>query len=440
MTKEDLKQKVCQAIAARKEQILALGESIYNEPELGFKETKTAAKVENLFEALGVPYESGLALTGVKGRLTGKQSTRTVAILGELDAVICAAHQAADPLTGAAHCCGHNTQIAMLMAVGLGLIDAGAMQHLAGDVVLFAVPAEEYVEISYRNKLRADGKITYIGGKQELIHLGAFDDIDMALQIHLLPSSGTDSSVKLGSTSNGFIGKLVHYQGKAAHAAMAPAEGVNALNAAMLGVMGVHAQRETFREQDVVRFHPIITHGGDLVNVIPDDVRLESYVRAASIEALTGSNQKIDRALRAGADAVGATVTINDLPGYLPMKNNRELNQIFRGNAEALFGASQVVEGAHEAGSTDTGDLSHIMPVIHPWLGCVSGALHSKDYTVADTEAAYIKLAQALAMTVIDLLYGQGETAETILADYTPLLTKEQYLEFLNSFATNRMV
>lgn len=434
MTKAELKQKVCQAIEAKREQIMALGESIYREPELGYKETKTAAKVEEIFRTLGVTYEKGLALTGVKGRLKGKRSNRTVAVLGELDAVTCAGHPGADPLTGAAHCCGHNIQIAVLMAVGMALLDTGAMDFLAGDVVLFAVPAEEYVEITYRNKLREEGKIAYLGGKQELIYRGAFDDIDMAMQIHLLTNTEADSFVRLGSTSNGFIGKLVQYQGKAAHAAMAPAEGINALNAAMLGIMGVHAQRETFREQDYVRFHPIITQGGDLVNVIPEDVRMESYVRAASIEALRDSNIKIDRALRAGADAVGAEVSIQSLPGYLPMNNNQELNQVFRANAEAVYGQTQVGTGTHEAGSTDTGDLSHIMPTIHPWLGCVSGALHSKDYSVADSHAAYIKSAQALAMTVIDLLYGDGEAAEQILQEYKPLLTKEQYVTFLNSF------
>lgn len=434
MTKAELKQKVCQAIEAKQEQIMALGESIYREPELGFKETRTAAKVEEIFRTLGVTYEKGLALTGVKGRLKGKRSNRTVAVLGELDAVTCAGHPGADPLTGAAHCCGHNIQIAVLMAVGMALQDTGAMDFLAGDVVLFAVPAEEYVEITYRNKLREEGKIAYLGGKQELIYRGAFDDIDMALQMHVLTNTAADSFVRLGSTSNGFIGKLVQYQGKAAHAAMAPAEGINALNAAMLGIMGIHAQRETFREQDYVRFHPIITQGGDLVNVIPEDVRMESYVRAASIEALRDSNIKIDRALRAGADAVGAEVSIQSLPGYLPMHNNQALNQVFRANAEAVYGQTQVVAGTHEAGSTDTGDLSHILPTIHPWLACVSGALHSKDYSVADSHAAYIKSAQALAMTLIDLLYGDGEAAEQILREYKPLLTKEQYVNFLNSF------
>ena len=436
MTKNELKKIVCQAIEERRTDIANLKEMIYREPELGFKEIKTAAKVADLFSRLGIAHETGLAVTGVKGRLKGRQTKRTIAVLGEMDAVICAGHPDADPLTGAAHCCGHDAQVAAMAAVAMGLIDSGAMQYLSGDVVFFAVPAEEYVEITYRDKLRKAGKLKYLGGKAELIRLGAFDDIDMAIQIHLATKPGGESFVRLGSTSNGFIGKLVNYQGRAAHAAMAPDEGVNALNAAMLGIMGVNAQRETFREQDYVRFHPIITQGGDLVNVVPDDVRMESYVRAANVEALLSSNKKINRALKAGADAVGAEVKIQDLPGYLPLYNNQAFNEVFRENAAMIYGAEQVNVGPHEAGSTDTGDLSHIMPTIHPWIGCVYGALHSADYQVADAEAAYIKTAQAMAMTVIDLLYGEAEAAQEIIVAEKPLLTKEEYLSFLDSFSS----
>ena len=436
MTKEQLKAKVCAAIDARRDEIMRLSEAIYREPELGFKETKTAAKVAELFESLGIAHQRELAITGVKGRLAGAKAGRTVAVLGEMDAVICAGHPDADPLTGAAHCCGHDAQIATMAAVAMALVDSGAMAELTGDVVLFAVPAEEYVEITYRNKLRQERKLKYLGGKAELIRLGAFDDVDMALQIHLATKPDDGNFVRLGSTSNGFIGKLVEYRGRAAHAAMAPDEGVNALNAAMLGIMGVHAQRETFREQDYVRFHPIITQGGDLVNVVPDDVRMESYVRAANVTALKESNEKINRALRAGAMAVGAEVAIQDLPGYLPLCNNQAMNALFQANAAPLYGKERVALGPHEAGSTDTGDLSHLMPVIHPWVGCVDGALHSADYRVADREAAYINTAKTLAMTVIDLLHGDGAQAEAVLASAQPIFSKEEYLRFLDSFSS----
>ena len=437
MNKEELKQRVCDAIANRKNDIKALAEDIWREPELGYKETKTAAKVEAAFDSLNIPYQNKLALTGVKARLKGgKGSKYSVCVIGELDAIICADHPDADPLSGAAHCCGHNAQIANMMAVTMGLIDSGAMEYLSGDVVPFAVPAEEYVEIAYRNKLIKEGKIKYIGGKPELISRGEFDDIDMALQIHLtsVPESRPNGFIEMSTTTNGFIGKLINYKGKPAHAAAAPHLGVNALNAAMMGIMGVNAIRDTFREQDYIRFHPIITQGGDLVNVVPSDVRLESYVRAASVDAMVDANERITQALTAGSMAVGAEVEVQDLPGYLPLYNNITLNSFLENNAKELIGTDNVWTAPHITGSTDTGDLSHIMPVSHPWIGSIRGALHGNDYVILDEDMAYIKPAQMMAMTIIDLLYDDAEGAKNLLDNYKPLMTKEEYLSFLNTF------
>jgi len=437
MTKEELKKKVCAAIEAKRDRILALGHAIYNEPELGFKEFKTAAKVEETFQRMQLPYEKELAITGVKARMKGKSSDHTVAVLGELDAIICPEHPSADATSGAAHCCGHNVQIATMAAVGMGLADAGAMEHLAGDVVLFAVPAEEYVEIAYRNKLREQGKISYLGGKAELIRLGAFDDIDMAIQMHVAMDNDHKSFLELSGTSNGFVGKLIRYKGQPAHAAAGPHEGVNALNAAMMGMMAVNAIRDTFRDEDHVRFHPIVTQGGDLVNVVPSDVRMESYVRAATVEAILDANAKIDRALRAGAMAVGAEVEITDLPGYLPLQNDKNIHEFFENNAVELVGRDRVIHGPHLAGSTDTGDLSQLIPLSHPFAGGVEGTIHGKDYHIFDEDNVYIRCAQAMAMTVIDLLYDDGAGAKKVREEFTPTLTKEQYIQLLDSFSNS---
>ena len=300
MDKAAIKQKVCEAIAAHRADIEAISEAILAEPELGFKEVKTSRKVQEALERLGIEFTAGHGITGVKARMKGRNSKRTVAMLAELDAIVCRNHRNADPVTGAAHCCGHNIQIANMIAVACGLRDV--MSELDGDVVLFAVPAEEYVEIDWRNAQRDEGRLKYLGGKQQLIAEGAFEDIDMAMQMHV--ASGDEFN--LGASSNGFIGKLIEYHGRPAHAAFAPEEGINALNAAMMGVMGVNAIRETFRDQDHVRFHPIINAGGDLVNVIPDYVKMESYVRASNIDAMARYNKAVDRALRAGGDAIGA--------------------------------------------------------------------------------------------------------------------------------------
>lgn len=434
MTKEELKQKVCDAIDKRAEDIMSFGTSVFNEPELGYKETKTSAKVQEAMDKLGIPYTTGWGITGVKGRLTGKHSKRTVAVMGELDSIVCRRHPSADPVTGAAHCCGHFIQISDMLGVAMALKDAGAMDYLGGDVVFFAVPSEECIEIEYRKKLMDEGKIHFFGGKQEIILQGGFDDIDAAMEMHAYSTDDQEGNIILNGGMSGFITKLIEYHGKAAHAAGQPHLGVNALNACMLGIMGVNALRETFQEKDHVRFHPIITSGGDLVNVVPDLVRMESYVRAASADAMKFYHDRINRALRAGADAIGATCEIKDMPGYLPMEQDKALGKICEANADAIFGKEHVdTNPPFNAGSTDVGDICNLMPCIHPHVGCVHGALHSAEFELFQKQAAYIKTTKVMAMTVIDLLYDDAQGLEDILKDYKPRMTKEQYLAYMDS-------
>ena len=433
MTKDELKAIVCAAIDKRQKDITALGDNIYTEPELGYKEHKTSAKVQAVFDKLGINYTTGWGITGVKGHLKGRTSKRTVAMLGELDALVCRNHPDADEETGAMHCCGHNVQIANLAAIAMAFKDTNAMQYLDGDLVLFAVPAEECIEIDFRNTLRQKGKIKYLGGKEEIIAQGGFDDIDASLQMHVNPTKKTNGEIQVAGSNNGFIAKIIEYKGKAAHAAFSPSEGINALNAAMLGIMAVNALRETFKESDCVRFHPIINSGGDLVNVVPDYVQMESYVRAASVDALKESNAKVNRALKAGADAIGAKCVIKDLPGYLPLFNNKGMSSLLRNNSTKLFAPADVYDGTHSAGSTDMGDVSHLMPVVHAWVGCVHGALHSAQYDLFDRNTAYSKSPKAMAMTIIDLLYDNAAELETILAENTPIMTKKTYLEYMES-------
>ena len=434
MTKEELKQKVCDAIDKRAEDIMSFGTSVFDEPELGYKETKTSAKVQEAMDKLGIPYTTGWAITGVKGRLKGKNSKRTVAVMGELDSIVCRRHPSADPITGAAHCCGHFIQISDMLGVAMALKDAGAMDYLGGDVVFFAVPSEECIEIEYRKKLMDEGKIHFFGGKQEIILQGGFDDIDAAMEMHAYSTDDPEGNIILNGGMSGFITKLIEYHGKAAHAAGQPHLGINALNACMLGIMGVNSLRETFQEKDHVRFHPIITSGGDLVNVVPDLVRMESYVRAASADAMKFYNDRINRALRAGADAIGATCEIKDMPGYLPMEQDKALGKICEANADAIFGKDHVdTNPPFNAGSTDVGDICNLMPCIHPHVGCVHGALHSAEFELFQKQAAYIKTTKVMAMTVIDLLYDNAAGLEDILKDYKPRMTKEQYLAYMDS-------
>ena len=145
-----LKQQVCNTIDTRRDEIIHIGESIMDAPELGFKEQRTADRVKETLEDLDLSYEEGLALTGVKAVLRGAKPGPTIGLMGELDALQVPGHPRADPKTQAAHACGHNAQIAGLMGAAMGLAQPEITEQLAGNIVFFAVPAEEYVEINYR--------------------------------------------------------------------------------------------------------------------------------------------------------------------------------------------------------------------------------------------------------------------------------------------------
>lgn len=425
MTKAELKAKVCEIIDTRAEDIYAIGEKILKKPEMGYREFDTARLVAEEFEKLGIPYQAGLAVTGVKGKLAGKNSLAKIAVIGELDAVISPTHPEADPTNGAAHACGHNVQIAVMLGAAMGL--SKIAPYLDGDVCFFATPAEEYVEIGYREKLLERGDIRFFGGKQELIRLGEFDDIDAAMMVHAQGSTPQREAFLDGS-SLGFVAKSVDFLGKAAHAGGAPHEGINALNAAMSAMMCIHAQRETFRDEDKIRVHPIITNGGELVNIVPSKVTMETYVRGANFSAIRDAAGKVDRAIEGASYAIGAKCNIKTYKGYLPLKQSDALSRLFEENLKALPYAVNIHHGVDMVGSTDIGDLSHLMPVIQPTMGGYNGNLHALEFGVSDKEFAYLGAAKTMAMTVIDLLFDEAKEAVSLKKNFTPLMTKEEYL------------
>ena len=196
LTKENLKQAICEAVDGRQAEIEKIGDQILKNPELGFKEFKTSRLVADVMESFDIPHETELAITGVKGVIRGKKPGPTVALMGELDSLLVSDHLHADPETGAAHACGHNAQIAGLMGAMMGLVDAGAMDELCGNIVIFAVPAEEYVEIEYRLNLKREGKLSFLGGKPELIQKGHFDEVDLAAMVHTHGSAELKKAAK----------------------------------------------------------------------------------------------------------------------------------------------------------------------------------------------------------------------------------------------------
>jgi amidohydrolase len=353
-----------------------------------------------------------------------------VAVIGELDSLRVPEHPYADPVTGAAHACGHHAQIGMMLGTVIGLLSSGVLAELSGRVVPFAVPAEEFIEAERRMALREQGKLEFMGGKQELIRLGEFDDVDMAIMCHTASDMG-DKWFGVGGTSNGHIVKYVQFIGRSAHAGGMPHMGINALNAAMIALMAIHSNRETLREEDTVRIHGILTKGGEAATAVPSDVRLEWRVRASSIDAVAQTNAKVDRCFKAGALAVGAKVRITNIPGYLPMLNDLTLQELFHRNAVGLLGPDRVLllpPTRNRGGSTDMGDLSHIIPVCHPYTSGAVGTGHGKDYIVKNYELAVINPAKLMAMVVIDLLAEGARKAREVLSKARPPLTKEQYI------------
>lgn len=432
MNKNELKERVVAAIEENKDIIIAAGRKIYSNPEFGYKEFETTKTVSDFFKnELGLEVEEKIAYTGCRARINEDKSGPKVTILGELDGISCSEHPDANSI-GASHTCGHNVQIAGMLGAAVGLIKSGVFKELDGKVDFIATPAEEFIELAYRSKLKADGHIKYFGGKQELIRKGAFDDVDMSIMFHVLDTG--DKKVLVGPESNGFIGKEVKFIGKEAHAGSAPYEGINALNAAMLAINNVNAQRETFKEADRVRFHPIITKGGDIVNVVPADVRMESYVRARTIASMIDANKKVNRALIAGAMAVGAEIEITELPGYLPILKHNDMEKVLRENLHFIgLKDEDIIDGGDFTGSFDFGDVSHIIPTLHPMFGGIKGALHTRGYSIVDEEYAYLAPAKSMALTVVDLLFNNAETGKEILKNFKPVMTKDEYLAFMES-------
>src|SRR5689334_16684737 len=430
MTKAELMQKVRATVDRRGEEIIALGETIRRQPELGFKEFKTAKLVAQTFERMGLTPRTGLALTGVRADVAGRAGDGpTLALFGELDGLVVVGHPVADPETGAAHACGHNAQVAGMLGAAMGLLEAGAFDHLAGRVAFVGVPAEEYGDVEWRVAQRDAGRLEFMGGKPEMLRLGHLDDVDMGMMIHATPRR-EEGKLAVPMSNNGCVVKTVRYVGRASHAGGAPHMGVNALYAANIGLMAINALRETFRDEDSIRVHPIITHGGSQVNVIPGEVRLETYVRGKTVEAILEANRKVDRALRAGAMAMGAKVEIETLPGYLPLFNHMGMADLFKANAAACLGADEVTETGHRSGSTDMGDISHVMPTLHPYMGGAVGSGHGADYAIADPKVAYVEPAKQLALMAVDLLWDDAGAARDILKTWKPRMTREEYLAF----------
>lgn len=428
--RSDLLEMVCAEVDRHASWIQEISERIMRNPEPGFREWRTAEYVAQQFAAIGLSYRTGLARTGVKARLRGNGDGPTVAILGELDSLIVPGHPFADPETNAAHACGHHAQIASMLGAGRAL--QAVIQHLDGDVVLFAVPAEECIEIGWRRQLIDDGEIEFLTGKSELIRLGEFDDIDMAMLTHT--ESGGNALGSVGDTHNGAVIKYVTFTGKSAHAGARPWMGINALKTAMHALTAIDAQSETLPDDWRVRIHSVMTRGGDVLTAVPAEATAEIMIRGATFEALTRGCELVDRCLRGAATSFGARIEVETMGAFMPLTQEDRLTEIVARGIREVVGAEAMGAPRHRTGSTDLGDLSLVMPVSHPRCAGAQGSSHGSDYVVDDHGLAAVLPAKWMARSVVELLAdGAGEAHDVIRAS-GQRLSRDEYVNRRRTF------
>lgn len=418
-------------VEKHRQTILDAERQIWRHPETGFREWKTEAYLAEIFEKAGYELHKAGNIPGFYTDLdTGRPGPKLL-IMGEMDALLQPNHPEA--VDGKAHTCGHNCQCAALVGTALALKEPGALDGLCGSIRLMAVPAEELVETDFREDLQKQGIIRYMSGKQEFLYRGYMDGCDIC---YLLHASASWEKVFECWDCNGGITKDITFTGVAAHAAACPHLGINALYAANLGIQAINNLRETFRDQDHVRVNPILASGGDAIGAIPAKVTINSSIRAATIEAMMETSEKINRAMAGAALTVGAEVHIEDHPGYAPLYNDPNLVKLAGEVGRELMDDSQI-DMHHPWGSacTDMGDMSCVMRTIHPHIaGCV-GLGHSDDFYVKDPEMACVLGAKIQVLLAVHLLENNAAKAKEVLAGPPlPYASKEAYFAVLDQF------
>lgn len=393
MDLEGAKRAACAGVEAVAPLLKAASREMYEKPELGFQERTAAAILTGLLEGAGFAVERGLGgmATAFRAAL-GAEGTDgpTVALLAEYDA-----------LPGVGHGCGHN--LIGAAAVGAGMALAG-LGPLPGRLLVLGCPAEE-------------GAVDGAGGKVVLVEAGVFDDVDAALMVH---PAGRDAP------SGGSLCRLaleIGFHGRAAHAAGAPHEGINALEAVIQTFNAVNALRQHLPGS--VRVHGIVVKGGEAPNVVPDEGLIRLYVRAPSLPEAEAAAVRVTNCAKGAALATGCRVEFREFAHpYVDLRPNGPLEEAFARNMAALGRppAAVVAEAGHGVGSTDMGNVSHVVAAIHPYIGIGTGSggppPHSREFAEATVSPAGQEAltvgAKALAMTCLDLFL-EPELLEAVL-------------------------
>jgi amidohydrolase len=367
-----LKDSVIKEVEAHRSRLRDISLKIHANPELGFKEVKASALLTQYLEENGFAIERGICElpTAFQGRYgNGKPA---IAILAEYDAL---------PQLG--HACGHN--LIAGCAVGAAVASKPAIDKCGGSVLVIGTPAEEFY-----------------GGKVVMAERGAFDNIDMAMMVH--PGAHDTATTQALAC----ITLEVEFFGKAAHAAASPETGINALEAMLLSFAAINALRQ--HVVDKARIHGIITDGGEAPNVVPAHSAGSFLVRAEDNAYLDELKEKVLNCFVGAAAATGARLEYQwGKVLYAPLRNNLTLAELFRQNMKPL-GREMPLASSGRVGSTDMGNVSQIVPGIHPTIAVAPEevVIHSPEFAEVAASEAGIKgmldAAKALAMTVVDLI------------------------------------
>ena len=390
MTKIDIakiKQQVCLDIDNRASDLISISHEIHAHPELNFEEKFAHERLTQYIADSKIKVDRGAfeLETAFDVSVRGGNGP-TVAVLCEYDA-----------LPGIGHACGHN--IIAAAGLGAGVALSAVAEVCGGNLRLIGTPAEE------------GG-----GGKVEMARKGAFKDIDAAMMIH--PSDRDLARMNAIAIQQLFV----RYQGLAAHAAVSPDKGKNALDAAVLGYMNVAALRQHIKPTE--RVHGIFTKSGEKPNIVPREAEMDWYVRSDTIESLQPLKARIAKCLEAGAIAADCTISFDwQKNTYADLVDNLPLLTSYVENS-AQFGRDLTTDflPGTGGGSTDMGNLSYLVPSIHPMLQVAPHgvSLHSAqfaEFTASkDADKAVLDGAKIMAMTAIDMWLSDTLSSQVQLA------------------------
>ena len=381
LTKAALKSEVISRVEQQRQELIKLSLNIHANPELGFEEKRASAWLTDYLDGNSFQVENGVGGLATAFKAVYGSNKPVIALFAEYDAL---------PEIG--HACGHN--IIATSAVGAAVACKCVIDNCGGEVVVFGTPAEEL-----------------FGGKVPMLRGGVFDGVDVAM---IIPPGVHNAAT---AEALACIGLEVEFFGKAVHAAAYPERGVNALEAMILSFNAVNSLRQHIKDR--ARIHGIITHGGEAANVVPAYSAAKFLVRAKDDAYLGELKQKVLNCFEGAALAAGARLEYRwSEIVYAPMKNNLVLAQLFARNLESLGRKVELFEPQFGFGSTDMGNVSQVIPAIHPSVAIVSPdvLLHSADFAVAAASESghngLLDAAKALAMTVVDLLREPRTLAE----------------------------